>query len=233
VATVAFTVLVGGTLVVVQTVLAIPYLILKVAASPKTDIHRAAAALRSDGLFLGLGEVVGGAIALGLIVLIAWLRRGPSVREYLALRPVARLTLLRWLLYMAVLGALLDGVSYLFGYATVPDWMLDIYRSAVFMPLLLFALLVVAPVLEEVLFRGFLFEGLRHSRLRDAGAIVVASLGWAVIHLQYDWFYVGQIFVLGLVLGAARLVSRSLVPPIAMHALYSGIATLQVALQSW
>ena len=35
------------------------------------------------------------------------------------------------------------------------------------------------------------------------------------------------------VIAAARLLTRSLVPPILMHALFSGIATLEVALQSW
>ena len=86
---------------------------------------------------------------------------------------------------------------------------------------------------EELVFRGFLFEGLRHSRLGNAGAIILASAVWASIHLQYEWFYVGQILVLGLLLGAARLFTRSLVPSILMHALVNGIATLQVALESW
>jgi len=233
VATIAFTILIATAFVVVQTTLAIPYLIMRVAASPKMDVNIAARALQADGLFVGLAEVTGGSVAVAMTVLIAWLRKGPLLREYLALRPVARLETLRWLLYTALLGVVLDGFSYLSGHAIVPDWVAAVYVSAVFLPLLLFAFLFVAPVVEELVFRGFLFEGLRYSRLGDIGAIVLVSLAWASVHLQYDWFYVGQVFALGLLLGAARLLTRSLVPSILMHSLFSGIATIEVALQSW
>ena len=232
-ASAAFALLIATAFVAVQTVLGVLYLVFRIAGSPKTDVNAAAKALQADGLFIGIAEVLGGAAALGLTLLIAWLRKGPTLREYFALRPVARATMLQWLLYTAALGALLDGLSYLSGQATVPDWVAAVYRSAVFLPLLLFAFLVVAPVLEELVFRGFLFEGLRHSPLGDAGAIVLASVGWASLHVQYSWFYIGQVFVLGLLLGTARVLTRSLVPPMAMHALFSGIATLQAALESW
>lgn len=219
-------------LVAVQTVLAVPYLMVQAARHPRMDVAAAAAALKSDGLFVGLAEVAGGSVALGLTVLIAWARKGPSLPDYLALRRVGRPTMLRWILGTTVVAVFLDGLSYLFGYAIVPDWMIDIFRSAVFLPLLLFALLVVAPVLEEVVFRGFFFEGLRRSRLGAVGAIVLGSLVWASVHLQYDWFYVGQIFVVGLLLGAARVKTRSLVTPIVMHAFFSGIALLQTAIRA-
>jgi membrane protease YdiL (CAAX protease family) len=232
IATVAFTVLIALVLVVVQTVLAIPYLALQAAAHPMMDFAAAASGLQSDGLFVGLSELVGGAVALGLTVLIAWARKGPPLRDYLALWPVGRLTMLRWLLCTTLIAVLLDGLSYLFGYAIVPDWMIHIYRSAVFLPQLLLALLVVAPVLEEVVFRGFWFEGLRRSRLGEVGAIVLGSLVWASVHLQYEWFYVGQVFVVGLLLGAARVRTRSLVTPTVMHALFSGIALLQTAVRA-
>jgi membrane protease YdiL (CAAX protease family) len=231
-ATVVVTVLVAALFSVVQIVVAIPYLILKVAQSPNTGIQAAARALQTDGLFFSLAELLSGATALGFTILIIWLRRGPRLREYLALQSVERLTMLRWLLHTVLLGVLLDGLSYVAGYASVPNWMVDIYRSASFLPLFLFSILVVAPVLEEVVFRGFLFAGLRRSRLGNVGAILVASLVWASVHVQYEWFYVGQVFALGLLLGAARLRTGSLIPPILMHALFSGVATLQAALQS-
>lgn len=231
-ATIAFTVLIALALVAVQTVLAIPYVMAQAARHPMTDVAAAAAALKSDGLFVGLSEIVGGTVALGLTVLVAWARKGPPLRDYLALRTVGRPTMLRWILGTTAAAVFLDGLSYLFGYAIVPDWMIDIYRSALFLPLLLFALLVVAPVLEEVVFRGFWFEGLRRSRLGEVGAIVLGSLVWASVHLQYEWFYVGQIFVVGLLLGAARAMTGSLVTPIVMHAFFSGIALLQTALRA-
>lgn len=232
IATIAFTVLIAMAFVAVQTVLAVPYLMVQVARHPRMDVAAAAAALKSDGLFVGLAEVAGGSVALGLTVLIAWARKGPPLRDYLALRPVGRPTMLRWILGTTVIAVFLDGLSYLFGYAIVPEWMIDIYRSAVFLPLLLFALLVVAPVLEEAVFRGFWFEGLRRSRLGEVGAIGLGSLVWASVHLQYEWFYVGQIFVVGLLLGAARAMTRSLVTPIVMHAFFSGIALLQTAIRA-
>jgi membrane protease YdiL (CAAX protease family) len=40
------------------------------------------------------------------------------------------------------------------------------------------------------------------------------------------------VFVFGLVLGAARVRTRSLVTPIAMHAFFSGIALLQTAVRA-
>jgi len=86
----------------------------------------------------------------------------------------------------------------------------------------------VAPIFEELSFRGFLFEGLRRSWLGDSGTILVTSLVWAVIHTQYQLVYVLQIFALGLLLGAARLRTGSIVTPIAMHALFSAIAIVQV-----
>jgi hypothetical protein len=231
-ATAGFTALIALAFLAAQTALAIPYVMFKVASSPDKDVDRALAALESDGSFLGVAEIVGGLIAVALTVLIVWLRRGPRIREYLALRAGPRAVLLRWLLGAAVLAALLDGVAYLFGYPVIPDWVEEVYRTAVFLPLLILAFVVVAPMVEEVVVRGFLFEGLRHSRLGDAGTIVLASLAWAVVHMQYEWFYIGQVFVVGLLLGAARSWTGSLIPPIAMHALYNAIGTLQAALQS-
>lgn len=231
-ATAALTVLIATVFSVAQFVVAIPYLVVTVAASPKVDIQAAANSLQTDSLFFALAELVAGSFALGITFLVVWLRKGPPLSEYLALRPVTRLTILLWLLYTLLLGILLDGISYAAGYAVVPEWMLAMYRSARLVPVTLLALLVMAPLLEEIVFRGFFLEGVRHSRLGNTGAVLLASLLWASVHVQYEWFYIGQIFILGLLLGAARLWTRSLLPPILMHALFSGVATLQVAMHS-
>jgi membrane protease YdiL (CAAX protease family) len=228
----AFGVVVAVVFVVAQIAVAIPYLIVQQVTGSEQSLEAAASGLDSDGLFTSIAEVIAGSIAIALILFLVWIRRGPGFRDYLALRLPTRFKTLQWLLYGILLAGLLDGLSYLFGYAIVPPWMQTIYRSAVFLPLLLVALLVVAPVLEELFFRAFLFEGVCHTRLGDLGAILVASLVWASIHLQYEWFYIGQIFALGLLLGVARSRTGSIVPPMLMHSLFNGIATVQVMLET-
>ena len=229
-ASVGFAIVIAVLFLVAQTIVAIPYLMFQTAGSSEPNLEEAALALETDGLFIGISEPIAGGFAMGLILFVAWIRRGPTVRDYLALRSVGLRKTLPWMLSALVLTGLLDGFSYLFGYAIVPAWMEDVYDSAVVLPLLLFAMVIVAPVLEELFFRGFLFEGLRHSWLHDLGAILVTSCVWAGIHLQYEWFYIGQIFVLGLLLGLARSRTVSLVPPLLMHSLLNSIASIQVML---
>jgi membrane protease YdiL (CAAX protease family) len=90
-------------------------------------------------------------------------------------------------------------------------------------------MVVAAPVFEELFFRGFLLAGFQRTILGTAGAVVVTSLLWAVIHTQYDLYYMATIFVRGVVLGLARVHSGSLILPIGLHAFVNGLATMQTA----
>jgi membrane protease YdiL (CAAX protease family) len=229
VATLLLTLVVGGGFVLAQLGLAIPYLYLRFPDRP--SLQRGGASLVADGLFLGLSELVAGAAALALTLSCIWIRRGPPVKEYLALHVVPSGTTLRWLLYTLALGVGLEAASYWTAHDSIPEWMLQIFASADWLTLLVFAVVVVAPIVEEVVFRGFLLEGLRHSALRGAGAVVVAAFLWAATHVQYEVFYMGQVFSVGLLLGAARLRTRSLLVPIAMHSLFNGISVIQLLLQ--
>ena len=75
------------------------------------------------------------------------------------------------------------------------------------------------PIGEEILFRGFLFRGWLQSP-RDAWpVIVVTSLLWALIHVQYDWYVIGQIFAFGLLLGWMRWATGSTLLTILLHGL--------------
>ena len=92
-------------------------------------------------------------------------------------------------------------------------------------PLLASLLRVVAvclfgPIAEELIFRGWFF-GLLRPRLGLAVTLLVTSAGWALLHYDYGWAVIGVIVVDGLLLGLARLTSRSVWPPIAMHILYN------------
>jgi uncharacterized protein len=89
-------------------------------------------------------------------------------------------------------------------------------------------LLVAAPLMEETLFRGFMIRGIERSRLGAAGAIIIASAAWTLMHVQYDGYGMSQVFLMGILLGAARLRTQSLYPPLAMHSLANLIATIEL-----
>jgi uncharacterized protein len=87
--------------------------------------------------------------------------------------------------------------------------------------LLWLATVVFAPVFEESFFRGFVFAGLRRSVLGPTGTIILTSLVFAALHLQYDFYGVATVFVLGLFLGIVRERSGSLWSTILLHATWN------------
>jgi membrane protease YdiL (CAAX protease family) len=63
--------------------------------------------------------------------------------------------------------------------------------------------------------------------LRVPGAIVLSSLAWTALHLQYNWFFFFEIFTIGLLLGYLRYRSGSLWLTIVLHGLNNLAATVQ------
>jgi len=203
-----------------------------VAAIMNGVIHNPEAieALAYNGLVLSIATLLSVPVGVGLSVLFAWIRTGLSVEDYLGLRRVSWKVVVMGLVSVVLMGLAYDGVSVLANRPDVPEFMINAYQTAGFPPLLWLAVVVGAPVVEEVFFRGFLFRGLAASPLGGPGTIVVTSLAWAVIHLQYDLHDMATIFVLGLLLGVFRLKTGSLWPPLVMHGLVNLLATVQVAL---
>jgi len=120
---------------------------------------------------------------------------------------------------------------WLMGIEQIPDSMMNIgYPSEFSKWLLVLGVAFFAPVLEEVIFRGFLLKGLANSVLGVYGAIFLTSLVWAVIHGQYEWGYMMLIFVIGLVLGYARMRTNSLFVPIMMHIIFNFVASVELYL---
>ena len=83
------------------------------------------------------------------------------------------------------------------------------------------SLVVLAPVAEEILFRGYLFGKLQKN-VATWIAILITSAVFAAVHLAWN---VGiDVFALGIVLCLLRIVSNSLWPSILLHMLKNGIA---------
>ncbi len=83
------------------------------------------------------------------------------------------------------------------------------------------SLVIVAPIAEEILFRGYLFGKLR-KYVSLWVAILITSLLFAIVHFQWN---VGiDVFVLSIVLCLLRVYSGSLWPAILLHMLKNGVA---------
>ena len=80
--------------------------------------------------------------------------------------------------------------------------------------------LIVAPVAEEILFRGILLP-LFMKRLGAGPAVILSSALFALIHFHVPSFF--PLFVLATGLALAYIYTSSLWVPIMMHALFNGI----------
>lgn len=84
-----------------------------------------------------------------------------------------------------------------------------------------FTLAILAPIFEEIIFRGWLYGKLR-ARLSMPIAIILTSLAFAIVHLQWN---VGvNVFAVSIVLCALREVTGTIYSGILLHILKNGLA---------
>jgi membrane protease YdiL (CAAX protease family) len=166
---------------------------------------------------------VGEAYCLALVLLYAASVRGRIVgggerRIGLGAAPIAKLPI--------VIGL---SVALVF-YAALIDFAIYSYRPDIFFQsssvspwlTLLGSLLVVvlAPLAEELFFRGWLWTGLRkHWSARPTGLVTAAI--WLVLHLERGVGYVVLLLFPAVMLTIARQVGKSVRSTVAMHAIYN------------
>ena len=86
------------------------------------------------------------------------------------------------------------------------------------------SVIIIAPVIEEFLFRGFLFSQLSRTKLGGWGSVCLSSLLWTIIHFQYEFLILLVLFIFGIFLGYIRMAYNSLALPIALHAVNNTFA---------
>ncbi|REL31333.1 CPBP family intramembrane glutamic endopeptidase [Thalassotalea euphylliae] len=77
---------------------------------------------------------------------------------------------------------------------------------------------VLAPIVEELVFRGWLFKRFALTQLGQVGAIAITSLLFAAIHIQYSMAGIIFVFVLGLYFTWIRVKYHSTSLAIVAHA---------------
>lgn len=115
-----------------------------------------------------------------------------------------------------------DAVNWFAGRNIVDRFQTDIYQAATnanMLPLLLVAITIFIPVTEESLFRGFLFRGWLRTP-QHAWPVIVFTAGlFAIIHVQYDWFLIAQVFAFGVLFGWMRWATGSTILTMLLHGL--------------
>jgi uncharacterized protein len=192
--------------------------------------------LAGDGIAVTLNVCIATSVQVLLLALMAR-HTGASATDYLGLTLPRKSDVVVGIIAVIVFILVSNGISSLLGRDIVSQFQLDIYRTASaagYLPSLWLAVVVVAPVGEETLFRGFLFRGWYRAP-RDAWpVIIVTALFWALTHLQYDLYFIAQVFAIGLVLGWFRWVAGSTILTMLLHGLVNGEGMLEtlVALRS-
>jgi membrane protease YdiL (CAAX protease family) len=220
----------GLLFLIAQVAVAVVFVIVKLARDPDGDMMGLVQGLEYNGLMLALSTIASCVVCVAFLSFIVWVR-GLPVRDYLGLHWVGWPRTLAASGLLLLLAAASDTVTWLLDKPIVPPFMEDVWRTAGFLPLLWLAVIVAAPLSEELYFRGFLYRGLAASPLRPLGAILLTSLFFAVIHLQYDLFGIGLVFVGGLFLGTVRWWTGSTALTILLHALMNLVATVEAALK--
>jgi hypothetical protein len=126
-----------------------------------------------------------------------------------------------------MLASLLFNLAYaallsLFNLQIQPD-IAQMFDNTGFPLALLFGGAVVAPFVEEVFFRGFVFTGLQHRWRWPAAALVSAGL-FALAHFVPTSLL--PIFILGVIFAFLYQISGSIWPAILMHMLTNSVALL-------
>jgi|GEM_PF-180605 len=149
------------------------------------------------------------------------------LRKDLSMQSVYRLRSIRentWLwcvvigVSVSVLGDELDRlISLVFD---PPEWLtqsMEFFRidSGLDFIVLIGGVVVVAPITEELLFRGFLQTTLEHRERNVTRAILLTALAFAILHMNTWW--VIQIYLFGLVLSYFSWRTQSVAPGMLAH----------------
>ncbi|WP_375769143.1 CPBP family intramembrane metalloprotease [Archangium gephyra] len=177
--------------------------------------------LRSHALFRSALEMVVYGLTLGLAIRVGLRKKSLALVERPALKftrvPVSILVMVCAL--TICMGFIIDPITALI---PTPEWFEQMMGEALRPNLFSFvSVVLLAPLLEELLFRGIILDGLlkNHS---PAKAIAGSAVLFGVIHLNI-WQGIAGLLA-GLFLGWVYWKTRSLVPCILIHATHNLLA---------
>ncbi len=214
---------------IAQTVVAMVYILPKLFSGALPDTFDDIMNLALNGDLISYATIASAIFGIGLIILFIKIHKGAGIREYLGLKAISGKTYLALLGIVILMVALTVVVEMVFNLSEDTDSTTNMLVTATYPALLWVAVVIFAPLFEEIFFRGFLLVGFKQTRMRAAGAVAVTAIGWAALHF-YGWFGIISILIMGIVFGIVRIKTKSLWSTIFMHSLWNFIALLMATL---
>src|SRR6185369_284142 len=196
------------TFIALQMLLVIPFAVLDAVFKVHLVTHPAVLA------FVNIGDCA-------LVVTMGWLIGRPAMSEVFALRAVSWPTIASVVVSCAGAIILLSEMDNLFRLILpAPEWIVRIFNeltaSSEHVWATAFLLVIVAPITEEVMFRGLILRAFLR-RFRAGAAFLLSSMLFRLVHLN-PWQFVSAT-ALGLLFACWYARTRSLVPSLIGHAL--------------
>ena len=167
--------------------------------------------------------------ALGYIAYVVRRRYGMSLREGLAWVRLPKTA--RSYLRTGALLALASAVaSVVLSDPTQANPMQDLFANREALWILVGFGVLVAPWIEEIVFRGFLYAAFERAHGRWVALVVTSALFAALHGTQYGWHWqqLSILLAVGLVFGLIRMRSGSTKATTLVHAAYNGLLFLAV-----
>jgi uncharacterized protein len=210
--------------IVAQTGAVIAVGVVKTILVPGVDIAEWASRADTDGVVVAAASFAAATLCVPLVLILVH-RHEAAPWAFLGLRPVRGRDLGIACGVMIAFIAASDAINvWLLHRPLVPPFLRDSYATSGKPLVLLAALVLAAPLVEELIVRGFLFGTLRAKGIRVGWAVAVTTLIFAVVHTQYDLHDLVVVGLIGLLFGLARARYDSIVPSMGMHALSNAIA---------
>lgn len=108
-------------------------------------------------------------------------------------------------------------------------WILDGLRSPYWWAVVL-AAVVLAPLWEEISFRGFLLSAMAKSRLGFWPAALLSSGLWTALHLGYSWPGLASVFLAGIGMSWIMLRTGSMRAVVVAHAVVNAFSLTVISL---
>lgn len=147
-------------------------------------------------------------------------------KDFLAIKPINFKTLAFWLSVTLVVALAERAVMHFLQIPT-SEAMLNIKANvdhAGHMLLVVCTVVVLAPIYEELVFRGMAYHRIENSRLGTVGAIIIPTLVFNLMHLQYSWLLLVVLLPGSFLLAFARYKTANVNYCIAMHMLFNALA---------